>query len=313
MDVTALPDLFRFETAPDGQAGSCRVTAHHGEILQGVFAAGGRLRRGLLTLPCPLFSTRATFVARQDTAVTVRPGWRAKARRAAELTLDALGIPGWGGVLDIISDIPVRRGLGSSTADVTAAIGAVLGATGGTLRTAEVARLAVRAETASDSLMYGRRAVVFAHREGSVLTDLGGSLPPLGVLGFGTGDRSGVDTLGLAPARYRPWEVEAFRPLPGLLRQAVRTGDVPLLGRVATVSALLNQRHLPVPGLADLLRIAADTGAAGVQVAHSGDIAGLIFAAADPATSSRMDEAAHRLLDAGVTGTWRFETGEAGA
>ena len=239
-------------TVTDPRAGSFRVDAHHGEILQGVFVAGGRLRRGLVTLPCPLYSTRATFLPTRDTAVAgtiVRPAWRSKARRAADLTLARLGYPVPGGLLDITSDIPLCRGFGSSTADVTSAIGAVLAATGRRLSPAEVGALAVEAETASDSLMYGGRAVVFAHREGEPIEDLG-ELMPLAALVFGTspGGR-GVDTLELTPARYTSWEIEAFRPLRGFLRRAVRDGDAGLLGRVATASTLLNQRHLPVPGL----------------------------------------------------------------
>ncbi|NBH02762.1 kinase, partial [Amycolatopsis sp. SID8362] len=168
-------------TVTDPRAGSFRVDAHHGEILQGVFAEGGRLRRGLVTLPCPLYSTRATFLPTEDAGTTVRPAWRSKARRAADLTLARLGHPVPGGLLDITSDIPLCRGFGSSTADVTSAIGAVLAATGRRLSPAEVGALAVEAETASDSLMYGGRAVVFAHREGEPIEDLG-ELMPLAVL-----------------------------------------------------------------------------------------------------------------------------------
>jgi uncharacterized protein involved in propanediol utilization len=298
-------------TVTDPRAGSFRVDAHHGEILQGVFVTGDRLRRGLVTLPCPLYSTRATFLPTGDTAATgttVRPAWRRKARRAADLTLARLGHPVPGGLLDITSDIPLCRGFGSSTADVTSAIGAVLAATGARLAPAEVGALAVEAETASDSLMYGTRAVVFAHREGEPIEDLG-ELMPLSVLGFGTspGGR-GVDTLELPPARYTSWEIEAFRPLRGLLRRAVRDGDAGLLGRVATASTLLNQRHLPIPGLDDVLAAARAAGAAGVQVAHSGDVAGLLFDARDTETPARLDFAATRLAALGVTETWQFAT-----
>jgi uncharacterized protein involved in propanediol utilization len=298
-------------TVTDPRAGSFRVDAHHGEILQGVFVTGGRLRRGLVTLPCPLYSTRATFLPTQDAAVDgtiVRPAWRSKARRAADLTLARLGHPVPGGLLDLTSDIPLCRGFGSSTADVTSAIGAVLAATGRRLPPAEVGALAVEAETASDSLMYGGRAVVFAHREGEPIEDLG-ELMPLAVLGFGTspGGR-GVDTLELTPARYTSWEIEAFRPLRGLLRRAVRDGDAGLLGRVATASTLLNQRHLPVPGLEDVLAAARAAGSVGVQVAHSGDVAGLLFDAADAETPARLEFAATRLAELGVTETWPFET-----
>ena len=289
--------------------GSFRVGAHHGEILQGVFQIQGRLHRGLLTLPYPRYDTRATFMCTEDEGVTVRPAWRTKAGRAAELALDLLGRPVPGGILDLTSETPVCRGFGSSTADVTAAIGAVAAATGLALSRADMARLAVAAESASDCLVFGRRALIFAHREGVWLEDLGASLMPLAVLGFGTSDRGqGVDTLALRPARYSSWEIEAFRPLLGLLRRAVLSGDVDLLGRVATASTRINQRHLAVPRLDELLEVCRAAGAAGMQVAHSGDVAGFLFDPEDPAVPGRMDEAAERLGRLGVTETWRFET-----
>jgi len=261
-------------TVTDPRAGSFRVDAHHGEILQGVFVTDGRLRRGLVTLPCPLYSTRATFLPTDDAGTTVRPAWRSKARRAADLTLARLGHPVPGGLLDITSDIPLCRGFGldGQRADL------------------------------------GGRAVVFAHREGEPIEDLG-ELMPVAVLGFGTspGGR-GVDTLELPPARYTSWEIEAFRPLRGLLRRAVRAGDAGLLGRVATASTVLNQRHLPIPGLDDVLAAARAAGATGVQVAHSGDVAGLLFDAGDPETPARLEFAAARLAALGVTETWQFET-----
>lgn len=308
MDST---DAWNSELAQSpGAVGSCRVEAHHGEILQGVFAAGDRLRRGLATLPCPLYGTGATFLPTSARGVGVRPAWRTKAKRAAELTLARLGDPVPGGWLDITTDIPLCRGFGSSTADVIAAIGAVLAFAGRGLSTAEVGSLAVAAETASDALMYGRRAVLFAHRDGELIEDLGCELMPVAVLGFGTSDDGrGVDTLKLAPARYTSWEIEAFRPLRGMLRHAVRTSDVSLLGRVATASTLLNQRHLPVPELAEILRIATDVGAAGVQVAHSGDVAGLLFDPGDPEAQDRIDQAAKCLHALDVVQTWQFETG----
>ena len=54
-------------------------------------------------------------------------------------------------------------------------------------------------------------------------------------------------------------------------------GDAYLIGRVASASARINQRFLPKPKFSEIERIAADTGAVGIQVAHSGTVAGLMF------------------------------------
>ncbi|MYT68257.1 MULTISPECIES: kinase [unclassified Streptomyces] len=300
-------------TGPAGTAvlgrGAHRSGGHHGEILQGVFEHGGRLRRALVTLPCPLYESHAVFEPADSAGVTLADPWRTKARRAAELTLRSLGGVPAGGTLTLTSNIPPSRGFGSSTADVVATIGAVHEAAGRRPSPARYAALAVAAETASDALMYAHRTVLFAHREGEVVEDMGGPLMPLAVVGFGTSAHGlGTDTLVLPPARYSVWEIQAFRPLLGSLRRAVRTGDVALLGRVATASARINQRHLPVPHFPKLLEIARAVGAAGLQVAHSGDVAGLLFDPGAPDLGSRTDHARKRLADLGIDDTWAFTT-----
>jgi uncharacterized protein involved in propanediol utilization len=306
--------LHDMTTAPSGTAvrirGTHQSVGHHGEILQGVFESDGRLRRALITLPCPLYESHAVFEPSDtSTGVTVLDPWRTKAGRAAELALRTLGGPLTGGTLGLTSNIPPSRGFGSSTADVVAAIGAVYDAAGHRPSPAQYAALAVAAETASDALMYAHRAVLFAHREGEVIEELGGPLMPLAVVGFGTSeDSTGTDTLALPPARYSVWEIEAFRPLLGAARRAVRTGDVALLGMVATASARLNQRHLPVPGLTELLRVTEAVGAAGLQVAHSGDVAGLLFDPDLPDLATRTDHARKRLADLGIGDSWYFTT-----
>ena len=63
------------------------------------------------------------------------------------------------------SEIEEGLGFGSSTADVTASIRAVAASYGTTVSDAVVGRLAVRAERASDAVMFDR-CVLFAHRRG---------------------------------------------------------------------------------------------------------------------------------------------------
>ena len=283
---------------------------HHGEVLQGaVRDASGRLRRALVSLPCTRFRASATFEP-DGGPLRVSPAGKVKALRAAALLLDRLGLQDEGGMLSVESGIPQAWGLGSSTADVVAALRAVARAFRARLTAEEIATLAVRAEVASDSTMFGESAVLFAQREGAVLEYFGWPLPPMELLGFNADPAgAGIDTLDLPPAEYTWREVEAFRPLLGLLRHGLRTRDAALVGRVASASARVNQRFLPTPGFRELERIAADAGAAGVQVAHSGVVAGLLFDAADPRVQERVDRARTRLEEAlGIGDPWWFRT-----
>lgn len=300
----------------DWRVGVASAPVHHGEVLQGVFHADGGLMRGLVTLPCTVYSTRAVFTPDPGGQVTVSPDWKGKARRAAELAVRALTPPGApvpGGHLELTGDVPLCRGYGSSTSDVLAAIHAVKDAFVGSLPPEDVAQLAVQAETASDSLMFDESTVLFAQREGTVIEDFGYRMPPLRVLGFGSrpeGGGKGVDTLSLAPARYKQGEIELFDNLRTMLREAIHTKDVALLCSVASRSTEINQRHLPIPRLDSVQAAARETGALGVQVAHSGDIAGLLFDRDDPDVEGRVDLAQRLLHDSGIREQWNYTMGE---
>jgi uncharacterized protein involved in propanediol utilization len=126
------------------------------------------------------------------------------------------------------------------------------------------------------------------------------------VLGVNTEGGRGVETLALPPIPYSTWEVEAFGPILGLLRRAVDLQDPVLLGRVATASALINQRHRPKRCMPQLLCIVRETGALGVQVAHSGTVAGLLYEPG-PGGAARMERARAALDGLGLE-SWQFST-----
>jgi uncharacterized protein involved in propanediol utilization len=268
------------------EAGVGYAPAHHGELLQGMFADDtGQPRRALVTLPHSERGSRAVFYPSQHHWGVVGTPELTKVRRAAILTLREFSThpaPAKGGQIEITSDIPRGIGMGSSTSDVTATIRAVADYHGVPLSREEVGRLAVLAECASDSIMIDDRVVLFAHRDGVVLETLGHRLPPMIVVGCDTEPGSRVDTLGLQPADYNDREIGAFGVLRAALRRAVATDDVELVGRVATASSRINQRFLPKAQLEELLALCLAYHGCGVQVAHSGTVAGLIFDARRP-------------------------------
>ncbi|MFF5992014.1 GHMP family kinase ATP-binding protein [Prauserella flavalba] len=297
-----------------GSVGRGHAPGHHGEILQGVFLdAAGRPCPGLVTLPMSGPGTRAEFTRAPGDRVTVEPRERTKAARAATLAVAECarrtGQPPGGGGLRLRSDLPVGLGMGSSTSDVLAAVRAVAASYDVTLPAADLARLAVRAEQACDPLMLDGRPLLFAQREGRVLEDLGAALPPTVVVGCLTSDGAPVDTLTLPRAEH---DVRAFEWLRGLLRRAIAESDVALLGRVSTQSARYNQRVLAKPEFGVLEHIAEHTGAAGVQVAHSGNVAGLLFDATAPGLARRLRRCVRALRRNDITVTRIFGTRNGG-
>lgn len=300
--------LLSCELAERARTGYGSATAHHGEIFQGVVeGSNGRLHRSLVTLPCGLFKSEAIFKPDLTGVIKIEPAWRVKALKAVKLALADCNKADWGGTLQIFSNIPVGWGLGSSTGDVIAAIRAVADAFEQNLNCREIASIAVRAEAASDSMMFDRNMILFAHREGVVLEDLGGLLPSLEVLGFNTDPTgAGIDTLSFSPARYSWWEIEAFRPLMGLLRRAIQDQDSSLVGQVATASAHINQQYLPKPHFNKFQAVVEQAGAVGFQVAHSGTIVGILFDPKRENTESRIQHAQRMVSEMGFEQTWRF-------
>ncbi|MBO0801731.1 MAG: GHMP kinase [Nocardiopsaceae bacterium] len=292
--------------------------AHHGEILQGAFRDHeGTPRRALVTLPCPERGSRATFYPdAARTEILCLPGM-SKAQRAAAISMEEFASahsPMTGGRIEVSSTVPRGIGMGSSTADVTSAIRAIAAYHGLTPSPADIGRIAVRAETASDPIMIDDAAVLFAQREGVVLETLGLQLPWLTVVGCVTAPGvGGIDTLALEPAAYTAADVETFTVLLSELRSAVASGDAAGVGRVATASALINQRFLPNPALEFLLDACGSSGGCGVQVAHSGTVAGVIFDPRRPGTEARAERCADRLEKAGLTLTSMITVSAPGA
>ncbi|GLU45657.1 GHMP kinase [Nocardiopsis ansamitocini] len=288
---------------------------HHGEILQGVFSGeGGRPCRGLVTLPMSSPVARAVFTPLPGTPgehiVLDTPG-RTKAARAAALAVAECarlaGRPACGGRLRVGGGAAPGLGMGSSTSDVIASIRAVAASFGARPSPGVVARLAVRAERASDPIMLGDRPVLFAQREGRVLEDFGPVLPAMAVVGCLTGGGQPVSTLDL-PGGAVEGDVADYELLRAALRAAITDGDAAGVGRVSTESARLNQRVLPKAEFATLQDVARRCGAVGVQVAHSGNVAGLLFDAGVPDLDARLRSCGTRLRDHGLTATRIFRT-----
>ncbi|WP_216215585.1 GHMP family kinase ATP-binding protein [Amycolatopsis aidingensis] len=293
--------------------GTGYAPCHHGEILQGAFRDGaGSVCRGLVTLPMRDLGTRAEFLRLPGTPwdeIEVLPADRTKAAAAARLAVAACARRRpCGGRLRLHSEVPVGLGMGSSTSDIIAAVHAVAASFGTRLAPSTVADLAVRAERASDPLMLEHRPLLFAQREARVLEVLGDSLPRALVVGCTTGGGLPVDTLTLSVS-YGAAEVEAFEGLRAALRRAIANADLALLGRVSTESAWHNQRVLAKEEFPVLAEIAAASGAAGVQVAHSGNVAGLLFDPAAPRLWERVRECVRALRASGITVTRIFSSG----
>ena len=261
---------------------------HHGEILQGAVRRDGELLPCLITLPLAGVGSSARYVSAETllgsgstgqgaAALPVAPTWKRKAAKAARLTLAFIGAPAEGR-LEIECGVATGVGLGSSTCDVVAAIRAVCDFHGASLDACDVARLAVEAEGAADPLMFDGEMVLFAQRHGRVLEYFGPWVPRYTLLSIDTdAGNDGVDTLGLPFPAYTDAELIAFEDMIGRARAAFCARDFEAIAAVATESATLNQRFLPLRQFRAIRELADEYRALGVQISHSGTVAGVLF------------------------------------
>lgn len=258
-------------TATATAAGCC------GELVQGTLPDGAQFQ---ITLPVDLTSTAVVELRRAvRTSVEVSPRRCAKAARAVLLALSALGAPPHRARLNLRSELPVGAGLGSSTADVVAAVRAVAGALGTTCSPRLAGRLAGDIEP-SDGTMHPGVSVV--DRRGALLCSLPWwprfhlvVLVPARVVKTADVDLGGQRCNA---ARYRE-----------LLDQVIEgaaSRDTSAFVDAAKSSADLNQPLVPNRLLPLAPLLARHTGAIGWNVAHTGSALGLSFGEADAAVEA---------------------------
>jgi uncharacterized protein involved in propanediol utilization len=261
----------------------------------------------VVTLPYRLGGSTAVFTVSGDPGIRLHQEGKDKARRAAEATLCHLGLSHLGGVLSVECDLPTGRGFGSSTADVTATIRAVAAACGAPLGELVIAKLAVQAESASDGVMF-ERPHLFGNRTGQVLDWASRQLPPIRVVGFDAcpGCPAVLTDQQSSPA-YTQRELGTFRVLRAAMRRAIDRQDAALLGQVATASARINQARNPLPLAGPIFDRLGELPVLGVQVAHSGTVAGLILDPFSPRTGEHTRALKNELRALGVRKTWVFD------
>lgn len=120
--------------------------------------------------------------------------------------------------------------------------------------------------------------VLFGQRDGRALEWLGEYSPYLRIVGVDTDAAGiGVDTLSQESPPYDEHDLLTFGMILAALRRAYKTSDANLLGLAATASSRVMQRHGENNVVAAMIEHYRDLGAVGVQVSHSGTIAGFIF------------------------------------
>ncbi|WP_055554988.1 kinase [Streptomyces kanamyceticus] len=273
-----------------GRTGVGTAFGTFGELLQGQLPEeDGDF---LVTLPVARW-TMATFRPGSASGdIEVRPRHKAKALRLARMIAEAAPAgarTARGGVLTVSSVIPEGKGLASSSADLVATARAVGRALDVPMPPARIERLLSRIEP-TDGVLYP--AIVAFHHRAVRLRAVLGALPAMAVVGIDEG--GSVDTVDFnrIPKPFTPADRRAYAELLARLTDAVRTHDLAEVGRIATRSALLNQRLRHKRSLEPMRAICREVGGLGVAVGHSGTTLGVLLDATDPSYTRRVTAAA---------------------
>ena len=255
-----------------------------GELLQGAIEPEQDF---LVTLPIARWSTVRVTLEPGTAELRVEPEGKVKALCVAAAVLARYGVSD-GGVLTLYSELPEGKGMSSSSADLVATVRAVGDAIGVRFTPAQTEDF-LRGVEPTDGLMY-RDVVAFHHRQVRLRRVLG-PVPPLTIVGVDEGGQ--VDTVnfnasrpGIGAAHRRE-----YRALLDLLGDALATGDVAAVGRVATRSAELNQARCHKRHLDRMTEICRDVGGLGIVVAHSGTMVGIAFSGTDPRLPGQVEAA----------------------
>ncbi|MBA3066286.1 GHMP kinase [bacterium] len=240
-----------------------------GELAQGKING----RNFHITCPVKLFTT--VFINMSKDKKTVFPSDKWKSELSFKKTLQYFGCSDFGGEIHIDSEIPVGKGMASSTADITGVCLALARVLEKKISDDKIAEIALSIEP-SDGVMF-KNIVFFDHRKGRVLQRLG--VPPeMRILIMDLG--GSVDTRKFNNENYEKIYKKNENKITEaveLIKDGILYNDIVKIGKGATLSAFCNQALIYKSELEPVLEISAEMGAVGVNTAHSGTVLGILL------------------------------------
>ena len=254
--------------------GIARSPGTCGELVQGTINGMNFL------VTCPVNVYSEVKVELNNSGEIITGGDLPKVKQAVKKTLEFMDAAKLGATIQVSSDIPMGKGMASSTADIVAACAAVSLALGSCLSASELAGIALGIEP-TDGLMFNG-ITMFDHVEGQLHRYLGHA-PRLEIVIVDLGGT--VDTVAFNVNKNlenlnRQKEPQVASALVKL-EEALLKNDSFKIGEAATESAFANQKILYKQELQQLLDLCKCNGGVGINVAHSGTVVGLMFEAGE--------------------------------
>lgn len=241
-----------------------------GEIVQGRLSDG---RDFLVTLPIELWSI-CELISTPIAGPLIIDCELAKSRALLGLVLKELGIDAGYHVSCVLTrNIPIGKGLSSSTADMLAVLRAVQDAFGFLLTEQFISRLFAEVEP-HDALHYDA-STAYDHRRGVLIREFG-YIPSFTIVGVDHGGT--VDTvLYNQTVSFTADEKERYDDLFGRLQRAFECRQDRVIAECATESARMHADRRADATLQKAVQLVGPLGCLGVVAAHSGTCAGFLL------------------------------------
>lgn len=246
--------------------GSC------GELIQGTVGN----QDFLITCPINLYSQVTIKLSPfyQGVSANIRAE---KTIKAVQRTLELYKKTYLGAQITLKSQLFRCKGMASSTADITAAVGAVMIALGKCLDLEIIKQIALEIEPTDGTFLPG--LTLFDHKKGRLDTYLG-KPPKIDILIFA--EQGDIDTIdfnqrsGLSELNRRK-ENQIQRAL-NLVKQGILLNDPWAIGKGATLSSFAHQSILYKPALDELQKMVKNIDMVyGINIAHSGTLIGVLI------------------------------------
>jgi len=247
-----------------------KVPGSCGELIQGYLNGSNFL------ISCPINVYSTVTVHKQNKKQIEIADNKDKTKRALESFLDYYQIQNTGLKVEINSNLPVLKGMGSSTADMSAALIAAAKELNINLDLSLLQKILVEIEPSDATFLKGIN--LFDHVQGQKSQYLG-NINPIPLLVYDYGGK--VDTLAFNQRKdlsklNRDKEQEIKKAYKYIIK-GIKQDNLELIGKGATISSLANQAILPKRGLKELIQILEKKpGFIGINTAHSGTVIGIM-------------------------------------
>lgn len=178
--------------------------------------------------------------------------------------------------LEIISEIPIGKGMASSTADIGATIKATLSLLNKKVSPEKISKLASKIEP-TDSI-YIDKNCIFDPLKGEIKKVLG-NIDDVNILVLEPDEKLNTKTIR-SHKDYKSKKIENKETM-NIAFEGLETGfknnDLKLIGQSCTISSLANENIHKKEYLNEIIKVSESYGSYGVNIAHSGTVIGIIL------------------------------------